>query len=153
MRHTHCSTSDDMYMILWCVHHIPLADTTHTHKNLSTVLKHVVEMEKLMDCLDIPPSIRRRIEEHNKSEKQQRDECIRYWRNVSPYSMIGWSCLGSHLHYYGQEAALRAAHKYYIQRAPGSMAWRVHMYMCVLDWWLCVAACSCLQWHAIPYGR
>ena len=84
-------------------------------------------MDRLMNCLDIPASVRRKIREHSKDEEQQREECIYYWMNVSPYSMIGWGVLGGWLHYWGQEAALRAANEY-IQRAPGTCGCGMCMY-------------------------
>ena len=94
------------------------ADTTLTHSNLSTVLNHVEDMDKLIDCLYLPYSVTVIVRDESKDEEQQRDEYVYYWRNVSPYSMIGWGYLGGWLHYWGQEAALRAA-KEYIQRDPG----------------------------------
>ena len=101
-----------------------LTDTTLTHSNLSTVLNHVMDMDNLMPCLNIPYSVRRKIREHSESEEQQRDECMQYWRTISPYSMIGWGSLAGWLHYYGEEAALRAANGY-IERAPGTCGSRV----------------------------
>ena len=72
-----------------------------------------------MKCLLIPGSVKSNIIDHSKDEEQQRDECVYYWRNVSPYSIIGWGFLGGMLHCFEQEAALEAAKKY-IQRAPGT---------------------------------
>ena len=80
-----------------------------------------------MDCLDIPTSMRRKIREHSKDEEQQREECIYYWMNVSPDSMIGWEFLGGWLHCFEEEAALRAANEY-IQRAPGTCGCGMCMY-------------------------
>ena len=80
-----------------------------------------------MNCLDIPLSMRGKIREHCKDEEQQREECIYYWMNVSPDSMIGWGMLGGWLHCYGEEAALRAANEY-IQRAPGTYGCGMCMY-------------------------
>ena len=80
-----------------------------------------------MDCLSIPRSVQEKVREHSKDEEQQREECIYYWMNVSPYSMIGWGVLGGELHFYGQEAALRAANEY-IQRAPGTCGCGMCMY-------------------------
>ena len=77
-------------------------------------------MDNLMNCLNIPSNVGEEIRDRSKSEVQQRDECIHYWMNISPYSMIGWGFLGGQLHCYGQEAALTAANEY-IQRAPGTM--------------------------------
>ena len=85
-----------------------------------------------MDCLNIPNSVRDKIRVHSKDEEQQQDECVYYWRNVSPYSMIGWGFLGGDLHYEEQEAALRAA-KEYIQRAPGTCGCGMCMYWNVED--------------------
>ena len=82
-----------------------------------------------MDCLNIPVSVRDEIREHSKDEEQQRDECVYYWRNISPYSMIGWGFLGGRLHYKEQEAALRAA-KEYIQRAPGTCGCGLYVLEC-----------------------
>ena len=93
----------------------------------------MVGIDKLMDCLNIPFNVREKIREHSKDdEEQQRDECVYYWRNVSPYSMIGWGFLGGDLHYEEQEAALRAA-KEYIQRAPGTCGCGMCMYWNVED--------------------
>ena len=100
---------------------------TLTHSNLSTVLNHIVDMDRLMDCLDIPRSVQKEMREHSKDEEQQREECIYYWMNVSPYSMIGWGVLGGLLHYHGEEVALRAANEY-IQRAPGTCECGMCMY-------------------------
>ena len=105
----------------------PFTDTTLTLSNLSTVINLVSNMDNVMDCLSIPLSVKRKIIEHSKDEKQQRDECVYYWRNVSPYSMIGWGFLGGDLHSEGQEAALRAAKKY-ILWAPGT--WYVYVLEC-----------------------
>ena len=95
------------------------ADTTFTHSNLSTVLKHVVNMNKLMNCLNIPGSVREIIVEHSKDEEQQRDECIHYYRKFSPFTMWAWGYLGGELHYWKVEAAALPAAKAYIQRTPG----------------------------------
>ena len=62
-----------------------------------------------MLCLNIPESVEKKIREHSKDKEQQREECIYYWMNVSPDSVIGWGVLGGQLHYWGEEAALRAA--------------------------------------------
>ena len=112
--------------------YIPLTDTTLIHSNLSTVLYHVVDINKLMNCLSIPLRVRRKIREHSNDEEQQRDECVYYWRNVSPYSMIGWGFLGGDLQYEEQEAALRAA-KEYIQRVPGTCGCGMCMYWNIED--------------------
>ena len=80
-----------------------------------------------MDCLDIPGSVKGKIREHSKDEEQQREECIYYWMNVSPDSMIGWGVLGGRLHLWEEEAALRAANEY-IQRAPGTCGCGMCMY-------------------------
>ena len=108
--------------------YIPLTDTTLTHSNLSTVLNHVVDMDKLMDCLYIPASVRRKIREHSKDEEQQRREFIHYYLKTTPIALWGWGYLGGELHYYGHEAALTAA-KAYIQRAPGMCGCGMCMYM------------------------
>ena len=79
----------------------------------------MVHISDLMVCLKIPHSVRNKIREHSKDEEQQREECLYYWRNVSPYSMIGWGFLGRQLHRHEQEAALSAAKKY-IQSASGT---------------------------------
>ena len=85
-----------------------------------------------MDCLFIPASVQGKIREYRGGKEQQRDECIHYWRNISPYSMIGWGFFGGWLHYFGQEAALRAANEY-IQRAPGTCGCGICMYWNVED--------------------
>ena len=100
-------------------------------------------MGSLMGCLNIPHSVKKKIREHSKDEEQQREECIYYWMNVSPYSMIGWGVLGGQLHYYGEEAALRAANEY-IQRAPGTCGCGMCMYWNV-DHAYIYTANSCLQ--------
>ena len=104
----------------------------------------MVDIGNLMDCLDIPDSIRDEIREHSKDEEQQREECIYYWMNVSPDSMVRWGILGGWLHLFGEEAALRAANKY-IQRAPGTCGCMWHVY--VLEYRSCIhyTANSCLQ--------
>ena len=71
-----------------------------------------------MDCLKIQVSVRKKIKKHIKDEEQQRDECIHYYWNFSPYSMWSWEYLGGELRYNEEEAAVTAA-KAYIQRAPG----------------------------------
>jgi hypothetical protein len=76
-------------------------------------------MEELMNCLNIPDSVRRKIGEHT---KEQRHECIYYYLKTSPFAMWGWRYLGGELHYRGQETALIAA-KAYIQRAPGTSSY------------------------------
>ena len=122
--------------ILYC---IPLTDTTLTHSNLSTVLNHVVDVDQLRWCLNIPDSVWRNIKDHSEDEEQLRNELVYYWRNISPYFMNGWDFIGGRLHYFGEETALTAA-KAYIQRAPGTcgcgmcMHWNVkdaydHVYM------------------------
>ena len=78
-------------------------------------------MDNLIECLNIPDSVIEKIREHSKDEEQQQEECIYYLMNFSPDSMIGWGILGGWLHYYEEEAALRAANEY-IQRAPGTMS-------------------------------
>jgi hypothetical protein len=89
-------------------------------------------MGNLMLYLNIPGAVQVKIREHSTDEEQQRKEWVHYWRNVSPYSMIGWGYLGGKLQYYGQEAALRAANKY-IQRAPGICGCGLYTYM----YWKC----------------
>ena len=66
-------------------------------------------MDRLMLCLNIPSSVQDKIKKHSKDEVQQREECIYYWINVSPNSMIGWGVIGGWLHLWEEEAALRAA--------------------------------------------
>ena len=88
-----------------------------------------------MCCLNIPGSVRYKIREHSEDEKEVRDDAIYYWRNVSPYSMIGWGQLGGELHFWEQEAALRAANEY-IQRSPGSSMWVWHVYVLECRGWL-----------------
>ena len=104
-----------------------ITDTTFTHSNLSTVLNHVVEIDRLMNCLSIPDNVWRKIREHSEDEEQQREECIYYWVNVGPHSLIGWGVLGGQLHRFGEETALRAANKY-IQRATGTCGCGMCMY-------------------------
>ena len=84
-------------------------------------------MDRLMGYLNIPGSVRSKIREHSKDEEQQREECIYYWMNFNPDSMIGWGILGGKLHYWEEEAALRAANEY-IQRAPGTCGCGMCMY-------------------------
>ena len=110
---------------------ISLTDTAFTHSNLSTVLSHVVDMDDLMFCLNIPLSVSDKIREHcnHDDEQQQRDECIHYYRKYSPYALWSWGFLGGELHFKGGEVALTAA-KAYIQKAPGTLwVWNV----CVLE--------------------
>ena len=71
-----------------------------------------------MNCL-APGIVQKNIIDHNRYEEQQRDECVYYWRNVSPYPMILWDFLGGELHGHEQDAAVRAA-KEYVQGAPGT---------------------------------
>ena len=115
--------------ILYC---IPLTDTTLTHSNLSTVLNHVVNVDRLEDCLNIPGSVGRNIKDHSEDEEQLRDELVYYWRNMSPYSMNRWDFIGGQLHYWGEETALTAAMAY-IQRAPGTCGCGMCMYWNVED--------------------
>ena len=115
--------------ILYC---IPLTDTTLTHSNLSTVVNHVVDVDRLEDCLNIPGSVGRNIKDHSEDEEQLRDELVYYWRNMSPYSMNRWDFIGGELHYWGEETALTAA-KEYIQRAPGTCGCGMCMYWIVED--------------------
>ena len=95
-------------------------DTTLIHSNLSTVLNHVVDVNKLMNCLNIPYSVMKKISEHSKDEEQQRDECNHYYCKFSPFAMWGWGFLGGELHYLKVEAAALTAAKAYIQRTPGT---------------------------------
>ena len=136
--------------ILYC---IPLPDTTLTHSNLSTVLNHVVDVDQLEGCLNIPDSVWRNIKDHSEDEEQLRDELVYYWRNMSPYSMNRWGLIGGQLHYFGEETALTAA-KAYIQRAPGTcgcgmcMYWNVedaydHVYMTQQIHAVCDVHCVC----------
>ena len=115
--------------ILYC---IPLTDTTLTHSNLSTVLNHVVDMDRLRNCLNIPLSVGRNIKDHSEDEEQLRNELVYYWRNISPYSMNRWDFIGGQLHRWGEETALTAA-KTYIQRAPGTCGCGMCMYWNVED--------------------
>ena len=104
------------------------ADTTLTHRNLSTVLNDV-NTGTLEKCLNIPFGVEEKIRQHSKNEEQQRDECVYYWKNISPYSLIGWSFLGGQLYWLEQEAALRAA-KEYIQRDPGTYGCDMCVHVC-----------------------
>ena len=115
--------------ILYC---IPLTDTTLTHSNLSTVLNHVVDVDQLSLCLNIPYSVWGNIKDHSEDEEQLRNELVYYWRNMSPYSMNRWDFIGGRLHLYGEETALTAA-KAYIQRAPGTCGCGMCMYWNVED--------------------
>ena len=115
--------------ILYC---IPLTDTTLTHSNLSTVLNHVVNVDQLEDCLNIPYRVWRNIKDHSEDEEQLRNELVYYWKNISPYSMNRWDFIGGQLYYCGEETALTAA-KAYIQRAPGTCGCGMCMYWNVED--------------------
>ena len=115
--------------ILYC---IPLTDTTLTHSNLSTVLNHVVNVDQLEDCLNIPYRVWRNIKDHSEDEEQLRNELVYYWKNISPYSMNRWDFIGGQLHYCGEETALTAA-KAYIQRAPGTCGCGMCVYWNVED--------------------
>ena len=115
--------------ILYC---IPLTDTTLTHSNLSTVLNHVVDVDQLENCLDIPYSVWENIKDHSEDEEQLQDDFLYYWRNMSPYSMNRWDFIGGQLHLFGEETALTAA-KAYIQRAPGTCGCGMCMYWNVED--------------------
>ena len=88
-----------------------------------------------MVCLIIPLSVRVMIPEHSEDEKEVRDDVIYYWRNISPYSMIGWGQLGGQLHCLEQESTLRAANEY-IERSPGSSMWVWHVYVLECSGWL-----------------
>ena len=94
-----------------------------------------------MDCLFIPGSVRKKIREYSRDKEQQQEECIYYWMNVSPDPMIGWGVLGGQLHFYGQEAALRAANEY-IQWALGTCGCVTWMY------WNVDHTCITQQIHA-----
>ena len=86
-----------------------------------------MDVDKLMVCLNIPDNVQEKINNYSEDVEQQRDECVYYWRNISPYSIIGWGFLGERLQCLGQEAALRAANEY-IQRAPGTCGYGMCMY-------------------------
>ena len=101
-----------------------------------------------MNCLGIPHSVRGKIREHSKDEEQQREECIYYWMNVSPDSMIGWGVLGGQLHLWGEEAALRAANEY-IQRAPGTCGCRMCMYWNVDHAYITQQIHACSDVHCV----
>ena len=101
-----------------------------------------------MNCLSIPQRVREKIREDSKDEEQQREECIYYWMNVSPYSMIGWGVLGGWLHYRGEEAALRAANEY-IQRAPGTCGCGMCMYWNVDHAYITQQIHACSDVHCV----
>ena len=101
-----------------------------------------------MGCLDIPLSVQEKIREHSKDEEQQREECIYYWMNVSPDSMIGWGVLGGQLHYFEEEAALRAANEY-IQRAPGTCGCSMCMYWNVDHAYITQQIHACSDIHCV----
>ena len=134
--------------------HISLIDTTLTHRNLSTVLHHVVDMDTLMDCLDIPPSVQWKIIQHSQDEEQQRHKCIHYYLKSSPFALRGWGYLGGLLHFEGQEAALTAA-KAYIRRAPGTCGCDMCMYWNVEDAcdYVCTLHCHSKSMPAAMYNN
>ena len=101
-----------------------------------------------MDCLSIPQRVRGKIREHSNDEEQQREECIYYWMNVSPDSMIGWGVLGGKLHYFEQENALRAANEY-IQRAPGTCGCGICMYCNVDHAYIIQQIHACIDEHCV----
>ena len=105
-------------------------------------------MNRLMGCLDIPLSVERKIREHSKDEEQQREECIYYWMNVSPDSIIGWGFLGGELHSFRYEAALRAANEY-IQRAPGTCGCGMCMYWNVDHAYITQQIHACSDVHCV----
>ena len=57
--------------LIYCVLSIPLTDTTLTHSNLSTTLNHVMDVDKLMDCLDIPDNVQEKISNYAEDVEQQ----------------------------------------------------------------------------------
>ena len=95
-------------------------------------MKNVVDMNKLRWCLNIPDSVWEKITEYCKDEDKQVDECVHYYRNLSPFSMWSWEYLGGELHIWREETALTAA-KAYIQRAPGTCGCVMCMYWNVED--------------------
>ena len=70
-----------------------------------------VETERLKYCLAIPDCVW-----DKRDDKQQRDQRIHYWSEISPYA--SWTWLAGLLHYRGESVA-EAAAKRYFQRAPG----------------------------------
>ena len=105
-------------------------------------------MGSLMVCLNISFSMQKKIKEHSKDEEQQREECIYYWMNISPDSMIGWGVLGGWLLYWGQEAALRAATEY-IHRAPGTCGCGMCMYWNVDHAYITQQIYACSDVHCV----
>ena len=62
--------------------------------------------------------------------------------------MIGWGVLGGWLHYYGEEAALRAANEY-IQRAPGTCGCGMCMYWNVDHAYITQQIYACSDVHCV----
>ena len=95
-----------------------ITDETLTHSSVSSVLNTVkTDQLQYWVYMYIPDSVRDKIVMQC---DDRRDQCIHYWREISPYA--SWTWLAGRLHFWGESVA-EAAAKRYFQRVPG-VQWR-----------------------------
>ena len=91
-------------------------DPTFTAESVSTVLATVVDMEKLVEALRIPPRKWAKIKQKSSTVDQRRDALINYYVKFSDYA--SWADLANILYLCGHHQALATA-KTLIKIAPG----------------------------------
>ena len=79
-------------------------------------------IERLADCLGLPPSKMVEIESHYSKGDQQKEAAVDYWLKCLPN--VSWNILAQHLYYVGEQTALHAVMEH-VDRSKGN-------YMCVL---------------------
>ena len=96
---------------------ISLTDSSLTHSNLAAVLE-TVEVRQLWYCLDVPFSMRHKLQLRYVIDEEYRNELISWWLQSSPYALDSWKWLSGQLLYWKERSAL-AAIKKYVHQTPG----------------------------------
>ena len=106
--------------VLCCHLFIPFTDSSLTHSNLAAVLE-TVEVGRLEVCLNVPLSVREKLEQQCDNDEERRNELISWWLQSSPYALDSWKWLSGQLLYLKKENALATA-KRYVHHTPGMSA-------------------------------
>ena len=90
---------------------VTFTDSSLTHSNLAAVLE-TVEVGKLEDCLYVPLSVQRKLQQQYDNDEELRNELISWWLLFSPYAFDSWRWLSGRLFCRKLEIALAAAKRY-----------------------------------------
>ena len=111
----------DDHCLVSTVHHPvppPSPDPTLTFTNVTRVLESVRDLDRLGDVLNVPYSVRGKINRDYATTEQQRNDTVSYWLQSMPNS--SWNVLLSRLYSWEEMTALEAE-KQYIQNPTGML--------------------------------